>query len=55
MYAYWIQIELISRIIAFKFVRKYPKIPHDLPWETINDVVGLAITGDSELSYVGLP
>ena len=27
MYAYWIQIELISLIIAFKFVRKYLLTP----------------------------
>jgi len=31
------------------------QIPHDLPWETINDVVGLAITSDSELPDVSLP
>jgi hypothetical protein len=42
---------ILGQVISFYMLQ----IPHDLPWETINDVVGLAITGDSELSYVGLP
>jgi len=41
---------ILGQLISFYMLQ----IPHDLPWETINDVVGFAITDDSELPYVGL-
>ena len=41
---------ILGQVISFYMLQ----IPHYLPWETINDVVGLAITGDFELPYVGL-